>query len=557
MVNSKLKFLLNDTSLGRFFTPDERLDLPIFFVTEADLGKRLPKKDFMHVEKRYLEKESDFNDSRSLPETVSVPDSKQFDFNDERIAEKIKGLDNSEALQNPNLGIRPPDELNSSSDWLGLYYGFHSKYRSIFIRIDEIMREPLLCNSIGVASVVAHELGHAIMDSATHVTSAYELKFREKISPSVATLIYYLLEESLANLIACRCSNGLSPYETNVIEFMLSKQPFPYSLGAKLGMATSSHSYEVMREIQKYTVGWYKAKDGRQIQNISEWIRLILSKSAYTPDDLGSQIIALFGTNKSGRPIKTGNSKITVDNIEDSSTKQKSASTTGSIPESDASINESLKIPASSSKLIPKREGDKEGYVNENGAWVIYPSFESAFPFDDSGKARVILNKKYGWIDNNGTWIIRPTFTTADDFVDGLACVSVGRDRRYYGFINCDGEWVIDPIFTDASSFSEGLACVCYDSERYGYIDKGGEYVIKPTFWNAVGFDNGVAIVSEDLGAYYGLIDKSGKWIWGPIANIKCIYPFKPDGYARVIFNDDEPAWIDRKGKMVLKKPRL
>ena len=323
-----LRFLFNFTALGRFYNPFDQLDLPIFFVTEDDLGKNMNISDLHMVTKRFESEdakivtikrrqwhESDenikdiepatrfqnFNSEAALnlPERIYIPDTQQFGYKSNHISNFFEQMSNPASLDNPNLNIEFNNtEILGSTDWLGIYCNFRSKFRCIFVRIEKIMDEPLLNNSIGVASVILHEIGHVVMDSPKYSS----LEFSSPTSPKVAEALRYVLEEALANLIAYRCirTKGLdkkSPYIERIAKFMDSQQPFPYSLGVKLGDATSSiPGRPIDQEIKSYILNWFKAKMGSPylIKDVSGWVKLILGKSHYTSNDLKAQYNMLF-----------------------------------------------------------------------------------------------------------------------------------------------------------------------------------------------------------------------------------------------------------------------
>src|SRR5260370_22035067 len=98
--------------------------------------------------------------------------------------------------------------------------------------------------------------------------------------------------------------------------------------------------------------------------------------------------------------------------------------------------------------------------------------------------AAVKIGDKWGYIDKTGKFVIPPQFPHAESFSEGLALVLVG-DK--YGYIDNIGKTVIPPQFSHASSFSEGLAAVRV-GDKDGYIDKTGRMAIQPQFVGASKF---------------------------------------------------------------------
>ncbi len=141
------------------------------------------------------------------------------------------------------------------------------------------------------------------------------------------------------------------------------------------------------------------------------------------------------------------------------------------------------------------------------------------------GLAAVRLGDRYGYIDDSGRFVISPRFEFAQNFSEGLARVEI--DDRY-GYIDRTGQIVIAPSFHKAFKFSDGLARVCRPPEnpsilsrllrwddRYaypcGYIDRQGKLVIDYDYLPSHGFRNGYARVTA-LDGREGYVDHAGKF---------------------------------------------
>lgn len=193
------------------------------------------------------------------------------------------------------------------------------------------------------------------------------------------------------------------------------------------------------------------------------------------------------------------------------------------------------------------REGDRCGYRDRAGLWVIPARFRVCTQFEN-GMAEVVsldrkedfyidtsgrridgsnfaskhfseglipvgIEKKYGFADESGRLVVFPAFDSVRDFSEGLAPVSAGGK---WGFVDRTGSFRIAPQFDDADSFSEGLASVCFDTgepkkpgeavaleepfsfeikQKCGFIDRTGVIVIEPQFSMTGKFSEGLAPV--------------------------------------------------------------
>ena len=77
-------------------------------------------------------------------------------------------------------------------------------------------------------------------------------------------------------------------------------------------------------------------------------------------------------------------------------------------------------------KLFPIKAGDKWGYVDDKGQYIINSQFEDAYNFSE-GLAAVEKEGVWGYIDKKGNVVIDFKYETADDFGEGLAPVQFLR----------------------------------------------------------------------------------------------------------------------------------
>lgn len=135
--------------------------------------------------------------------------------------------------------------------------------------------------------------------------------------------------------------------------------------------------------------------------------------------------------------------------------------------------------------------GDKEGFIDKTGKFVIYCQDGGYYhPFKE-GMSRVSYSKydyidgdyrevdeKIGFIDKTGRKVVTQQFDKAEDFSEGLACVRVGGryGKGRYGFIDKTGIYVINPQYDYAESFRGELAPVVIN-DTFHYINKNGDII--------------------------------------------------------------------------------
>jgi hypothetical protein len=231
-------------------------------------------------------------------------------------------------------------------------------------------------------------------------------------------------------------------------------------------------------------------------------------------------------------------------------------------------------------KLIPAGQGDKRGYVDKKGTWVINPQFDDADWFRH-GLARVYSDGKVGFIDSKGAYKIDPIYKAATPFFEGLAWVvaeggaptaidTSGKEKfvlkdakkvmsfsdglavftnadGQYGYVDKSGNIVINPQFELAFRFQEGLAGFVQGGDG-GYINKKGEIVINPQFSGSGGFSEGLAAIYN--GDYVGgYIDTKGTYVVNP--QFESVGHFS-EGMASIENDDYEYGYIDKEGKIII-----
>lgn len=83
--------------------------------------------------------------------------------------------------------------------------------------------------------------------------------------------------------------------------------------------------------------------------------------------------------------------------------------------------------------------------------------------------------KKYGYINEQGDYLIPPSFDEAGAFNQDIAVVKQGKK---VGVINVKGEFIVSPIYDDAQYYApEGKVSV-KKAGKWGVIDQSGKIII-------------------------------------------------------------------------------
>ncbi len=187
-------------------------------------------------------------------------------------------------------------------------------------------------------------------------------------------------------------------------------------------------------------------------------------------------------------------------------------------------------------------DGEKYGYMKEDGEEITPCIFDIAYPFSE-GLACVYKEGRYGYIDLEGETAIPFEYDRAAPFMEGLAYFAAGDT---YGFMDKTGEPVFYFECDSVSSFQEGLAYFSKDG-RYGYIDQKGQIVIEPVFDDAGYFKDGLAKVMK--AGRYGVIDCNGTLVVAAEYDSISIN----DGYI-ITESNGKYSCFDRMGRILLKE---
>ncbi len=155
--------------------------------------------------------------------------------------------------------------------------------------------------------------------------------------------------------------------------------------------------------------------------------------------------------------------------------------------------------------------GDKWGYIDAKGKWVLHPIYDHAGDFQDNGLAIVQLLDKSGVIDAKGYFIVKPKYDSINPFSEGRATVI---DRHGFKVIDESGREITGRTYSYIGDYKEGRALIAgtdsVGEDAYGYLNKYGKEVIPLSFEVASDFSAGKAVVQMKDGSYC-LIDLTGK----------------------------------------------
>ena len=151
------------------------------------------------------------------------------------------------------------------------------------------------------------------------------------------------------------------------------------------------------------------------------------------------------------------------------------------------------------------------------------------------GLVPVEIKGKTGFMDRTGKIVIEPQFEDAEDFSEGLAPVKVRSEETTWcprdadgsrkgftmkwGYIDKAGKMVIPAEFESAAPFSEGLGAINQCDQGF-FIDMTGKKIALGNFSYVSPFGAGLSRINVgvDRDRRWGLIDRTGKMIWGPAA---------------------------------------
>ena len=191
---------------------------------------------------------------------------------------------------------------------------------------------------------------------------------------------------------------------------------------------------------------------------------------------------------------------------------------------------------AEETTLLPAVEatisGDKWGYIDQTGLFIIKPTYDYAAEFNDKGIAIVKNNSKYQsdygdvyFINKSGKIVSGPFISYTPEFKNGLAIIVT--DKASSIVVDESGKVVLQSKYS-LDNYSESLLAF-YDSQKrgYGFMDLKGKIVIPAKYISVEPFENGKAVVEVSSGKY-SIIDKTGK----VLEVLKAYIPYCSEGLA-------------------------
>ena len=208
--------------------------------------------------------------------------------------------------------------------------------------------------------------------------------------------------------------------------------------------------------------------------------------------------------------------------------------------------------------LIPVKNPEGWGFVNQQGEFVIEPQFDNInFSYEDGVFSDGLTlftgnNGNSGFINSEGYIVIDPIYSRANPFREEIAIVV--KENEYPKAIDINGKVLFDiPCVNFCGSFYDGMAII-QKGDKYGFINKTGQIQITPQFMDVRNFYLGVAPAqSFEENNKWGLIDRNGKWILMP--QFDRIENFSNNGLAP-IENDKKYGFIETNGKIKI-NPRF
>lgn len=194
--------------------------------------------------------------------------------------------------------------------------------------------------------------------------------------------------------------------------------------------------------------------------------------------------------------------------------------------------------------------GNKWGYIDARGKFILPPSYEHAWDFQDNGLAIVLLMDRVGIIDSKGYFIVKPKYDTINPFSEGRASVI---NSQGFKVIDESGKEITSKAYSYIGDYKEGRA-IFADTDAngqylYGYLTRRGKEVLPLSYESASDFNEGKAIVKMKNDSY-ALIDLTGK-----VVNSYSYPTVQNYGEGLLIFQkskDGKFGYMDEQGNSVI-----
>lgn len=222
-------------------------------------------------------------------------------------------------------------------------------------------------------------------------------------------------------------------------------------------------------------------------------------------------------------------------------------------------------LPTLADGLVPKanEKGDRFGFADASGKFVIKPSYDQVAPFTD-GFAIVRKGNVFGTIDERGKEIIPIKYNVLERVDDNVMMVAV--DGHYkdgllvgekYGFLSTDGTEIVKPEYIDMSPFNTfGVATITDKKGKTGLLNRKYEFALPPEFtyiapFNSLGMTwaniGGRLSDNKIVGGKYYILDSNGNYVVEgafPSLGYYIPYSWRPDANAKKTMSDmDYRLW--------------
>lgn len=242
------------------------------------------------------------------------------------------------------------------------------------------------------------------------------------------------------------------------------------------------------------------------------------------------------------------------------------------------------------SAKIKTLKGDKWGFIDNKGNFVIKPIFDYAYDFQDNGLAIVEINDVFGIINTFGNYLVVPKYNYINQFSEGRAVALENRQSKvidesgrilntknydfignftngralaanfnkegkyFYGYLDRQGNEVIPLQFEFASDFVDGKAVVKIKDNEFALIGPSGEILNRYKYYFVGNLGDGLLAFKENREGKYGYIDESGRVIIKPEFTMALAFS---EGRAVVTNGSDRTAnkfgLIDKTGNYIIR----